>query len=118
MINTGLILHLLFDQNVPAPLAKRLTGHKVETAADRGWEEISNGELINAVEAAEFDILLTADKNLRYQQNLTNRKLALIILPTNHWATIRENIAAILAAVERAKSGSFEEIIFPNSITR
>jgi hypothetical protein len=109
-------LHLLFDQNVPAPLAKRLVGHRVETAADRGWEEISNGELISVVEAAEFNILLTADKNLRYQQNLANRKLALIILPTNHWATVRDNVSTILAAIERAESGSFEEVSFSDPI--
>jgi uncharacterized protein (DUF433 family) len=70
----------LFDNGVPRGLARFLVGHSVEEARSRGWEEISNGELIDAAERAGFEVMVTTDKNIRYQQNLKGRKIALVVL--------------------------------------
>jgi hypothetical protein len=71
---------VLFDQSTPAPLRDQLTGHSVTEARDRGWDRLANGDLLNAAEAAGFEGFVTADKNLRYQQNLTERKLAIVVM--------------------------------------
>ncbi len=73
---------VLFDHSTPAPLASHLTGHSVTEARDRGWDTLSNGELLAEAERAGFDVLLTADRNMRYQQNLSGRKIALVVLST------------------------------------
>lgn len=62
---------VLFDHSVPAPLSSFLTNHAVTEARERGWDTLSNGDLLAQAELAGFDVLLTADKNMRYQQNLT-----------------------------------------------
>jgi predicted nuclease of predicted toxin-antitoxin system len=74
-------MKIFFDQGTPAPLRRALRGHTVSTAHEMGWGELDNGELLAAAEA-EFDLLVTTDKNLRHQQNLTGRRLAIVILPT------------------------------------
>jgi hypothetical protein len=71
---------ILFDHGTPAPLSTFLTGHTVQKAKDMGWDTLSNGDLLKAGEAAGFEILLTTDKNIQYQQNLTGRKIALVVL--------------------------------------
>ena len=73
-------MRVLFDQGTPLPLAQFLVGHTVSTPAREGWSRYQNSELLNAAEAAGFDVLVTTDKNLRYQQNLTVRKIAIIVL--------------------------------------
>lgn len=73
---------VLFDQGTPAPLRHALVGHAVETAYERGWSSLNNGELIAAAEAAGFEVLVTTDKNLKYQQNLTGRCIAIVVLHT------------------------------------
>jgi len=79
---------ILFDNGTPAPLRHALTGHVVVEAIERGWDAISNGELIAAAEAAGFDLLLTTDKNIRYQQNLAGRKIAFVVLGNQQWPTL------------------------------
>lgn len=71
---------ILFDNGVPAPLRQALKDHVVVEAMERGWDQLVNGELIAAAEAEGFEILLTTDKNMRYQQNLTDRKIAFVVL--------------------------------------
>ncbi len=90
-----------------------LPGHDVRSAADQGWQELTNGALLKAAEEAGFDAIITADKNIRYQQNLTGRKIALLVLSTNTWQVLRDNAALMVDAVNRAHSGSYEEIGFP-----
>jgi ribosomal protein L1 len=101
---------ILFDQNVPRPLVLFFTGHEVRRAAELGWQEFSNGDLIASAEAHGFQVLVTADKNLRYQQNLRGRKLAIVILPSGLWPRIRPRVSEVVEAVERAKAGSLVEI--------
>ena len=93
-------MKILFDANTPAPLARFLRGHEV-TRADE-WE---NGALLDAAEQGGFDLLLTCDQNARYQQNLTNPKLALVVLSSNHWPTLRPIAARIATAVDFVQSG-------------
>ncbi len=101
---------ILFDQNVPRGLAGRLEGHAVRTAASLGWEELTNGDLLAAAANAGFEILLTADKNIVYQQNIKSRTIGLIVLSTNHWPTLRANAALILEAVNAISPSGFESV--------
>ena len=73
-------MRILFDHGTPSGIADALVGHAVAEAIDCGWDQISNGDLLTLAEAAGFDLLLTTDKNLRYQQNLTNRKISIVVL--------------------------------------
>jgi hypothetical protein len=70
---------VLFDQSAPAPLRLHLKSHTVVEAGERWWDRLVNGELLDVAEAAGFEVFLTADKNLRYQQNLTDRKIAIVV---------------------------------------
>jgi len=77
----------------PAPLSTFLTGHKVKKAKDMGWDTLSNGDLLRAAEEAGFEILLTTDKNIQYQQNLTGRKIALVVLANPRWPIVRNMLS-------------------------
>lgn len=103
-------MHVLFDHSTPSPLAAHLTGHTVTEARDRGWDTLSNGELLAEAERAGFDVLLTADKNMRYQQNLRGRKIAVVILSTPQWPVVRLHAERIAAAMNAAASGSYTEV--------
>jgi hypothetical protein len=104
---------ILLDQNLPRALATLLTGHEVRTAADQGWRELANGDLLKAAEQAGFLIIVTADQNIRYQQNLDERSVALVVLSTNTWRVLRDNVAPITDAVSRARPGSYETVALP-----
>jgi len=104
---------VLFDVNVPRPASRFLTRHTVQFADQRGWRELSNGDLLAAAEEAGFDVLLTADRNLQYQQNLTGRRIAIVALSTNQWATLRAHQDHIADAVDRARPGTYEEVVLP-----
>jgi uncharacterized protein DUF5615 len=101
---------VLFDQNTPRPLARFLAGHEVFRAAELGWQQLSNGELISSAEAHGFDVLITADRNLRYQQNLAGRKLAIIVLPSGRWPEVKPYISAIIQTIQSARPGGYVEI--------
>jgi predicted nuclease of predicted toxin-antitoxin system len=96
---------ILFDANTPAPLAVFLRGHEVARADELGWKGLENGELLNVAEQAEFDLLLTCDQNIRYQQNFAGRKLAVVILSTNHWPSLRLVADRIATAVDFIQVG-------------
>ena len=94
-------------------MRKALAGHVVKTAREQGWSTLANGNLLEAAEEAGFDILLTTDTNLPYQQNLKGRKLAVVILTRNRWSLIRPLIRQIVASVDAAKPGNFTVIEIP-----
>jgi hypothetical protein len=100
----------LFDQGTPAPLRHALGGLSVETAFELGWGTLQNGALIAAAEAHGFDVLLTTDKNLKYQQNLAGRRLAIVVLSTTSWPRIRGVASKVLEAVSSAAPGSYAEV--------
>lgn len=103
-------MRILLDHCVPAPLAKRLPGHVPQIAYDLGWAKLRNGELIEAAQNNGMDLLLTSDKNLRYQQNLSGRRLAILVLPTNNWVILRNMIAEIVDAVATMQPGEYREL--------
>jgi hypothetical protein len=98
-------LKILFDVNTPAPLAWALRKHEITRAGQLGWQSLQNGKLLRAADAAGFEILITCDQNMRYQQNLTNYAITLIVLSTNHWPTIQKVSARIASAVEFVQPG-------------
>jgi hypothetical protein len=104
-------MRILFDHGTPAPLRRALAGHIVATAVEMGWTELDNGALLKAAEA-EFDALVTTDQNLRYQQNLAEFKLAILVLPTTSWPTLRAHQARIVTAVNMLRPGDFVELSF------
>jgi hypothetical protein len=104
-------MKILFDQGTPAPLRHALVGHDVSTAHEAGWSNLSNGDLLQATEA-QFDILITTDQNLRYQQNLSGRRLAILVLPTTSWPTIQKHLPEVIHAVSRIRPGELIELAF------
>jgi hypothetical protein len=78
-----------------------------------GWHTIENGELIRVAEEAGFTVLITRDRNIRYQQNLSGRQISVIELSTNHWAIVREHITELTRAVEAAAPGTYSTVSFP-----
>jgi len=102
-------MRILFDQGTPAPLRKPLTPHVVETAFEKGWSNLSNGDLLNAAESDSFDLFVTTDQNLRYQQNLRGR-LAILVLPTTRWPLIEQHVTDVIAAVNSIKAGQYQEL--------
>jgi predicted nuclease of predicted toxin-antitoxin system len=105
---------VLFDNGTPRTLARFLIDrHMVTEARARGWEELGNGDLLHAAEAAGFEVLVTKDKNLSYQQNLGGRKIAIVVLGLGRWSLIKPHVAQVVAAVNAATPGSFSEVEIP-----
>jgi hypothetical protein len=104
---------ILFDNGTPAPLRYALKGHVVVEAIERGWDRLVNGELIAEAELAGFELLPTTDKNMRYQQNLTGRKIAFVVIGNQQWPTLRRYVDRVVAAVNAATPGSFAEVDIP-----
>jgi len=101
---------ILFDHVTPSGITRFLSGHTVTKAKDRGWDTLTNGDLLAEAERAGFDVFLTADKNMRYQQNLRGRRIALVVLSTPQWPVVRLHIERIAAAVNAAAPGSYSEV--------
>jgi hypothetical protein len=104
---------VLFDQSTPAPLRYALKAHVVVDAIERGWERLENGALLDAAEAAAFEILVTADKNIRYQQNLAGRKIAVVVLGNAQWPVLCRYVDRVVAALNGVTPGSYTEVEIP-----
>src|SRR5580658_8426552 len=100
---------ILLDHSTPAPLRYELKGHAVVETVERGWERLTNGALLDAAEAAGFELFITADKNIRHQQNLTGRKISILVLGNAQWPVLRRYVERVVAAVEAATPGSLTE---------
>jgi hypothetical protein len=105
---------ILFDHGTPAPLQMHLPGHIVKKTKDLGWDTLSNGELLNAAEAAAFEVFLTTDKNIRHQQNLAKRAIAIVVLGNSRWPVVQRFVDRVLAAVNAAKPGVYVEVEIPD----
>ncbi|MDZ4401045.1 hypothetical protein [Prosthecobacter sp.] len=103
-------MRILFDQGTPAPLRRHLHPHPVDTTAERGWSMISNGELLKCAEESGYEVFITTDQNLCYQQNLTGRRIGIVVLMATSWPRTQQRIPEILAAVNRVLGGGFEEV--------
>lgn len=106
-------MRILFDQGVPRGLTASLLGHEVIEAGHLKWERISNGVLLKLAEEAGFDLIVTTDKNVRYQQNLASRKISIVVLGNSPWWLVRQHLPEIVAAVNVATPGSFAEVEIP-----
>ena len=103
-------MRIHFDHGTPAPLESFLKDHEVRTAKAEGWDTLGNGELLTAAEAADFELLITTDKNIRYQQNLAERKIAVLVLGNPQWPILRLHVEDVVAAVSAATPGSYQEV--------
>jgi len=106
-------VRILFDNNAPRGVARALADRTVTEARERGWDALRNGDLLNVAEQAGFDVMVTSDKSLKYQQNLTGRKLALVVLTRGRWGSVRRRLVEIAAAVNAATPGSYTEVDIP-----
>jgi hypothetical protein len=103
-------MKILFDQGVPVPLRKHLAEHQIDTAFERGWSRLANGELLAAAEGDGYELFISTDQNLKFQQNLPALKLALIVLLSNSWPRIRLKVDAIRSKIAGIKHGDYEEL--------
>lgn len=106
-------MRVLFDQGTPAPLRGHLSDHQVSTASELKWGTLTNGELLERAEFAGFEVLITTDQNLRYQQNLSARRIAIVVICTTSWLRIEKSIGIVTDAVGRASSGTYQEVRIP-----
>jgi len=111
-------MRVLFDQATPVPIRAYLEGYDVRTAAQQGWDTLQNGELLAAAEADGFDVLLTTDKNMPYQQNLAGRKIAVVVLGLQQWPSLRPNVGRVVEAIKAARPGSYTVNEFPSEPRR
>ena len=102
-------MRILFDQGVPLPLKSWLTSHEVETARQRGWSELLNGELLAAAQGARFELFITTDQNLRHQQDLSRFAIAVLILMVANWPALEPFASEIAAAVDKIQPRQYVE---------
>jgi hypothetical protein len=107
-------MRILFDHGTPRGIARILSGHTVITAYEQGWDRLTNGLLLSTAEQANVELLLTTDRRIRYQQNLSGRKIALVVLTgALKWSRVRLHLDRILNAVIAAEPGSYSEVEIP-----
>lgn len=103
-------MKILFDQGTPAPLRRYLEDHHIHTAAEQGWSDLDNGYLLDEAEREDYQVLITTDQNMRYQQNLSRRRLSIIVLLSTAWPKIRLRTAEIREALDEIRPGELKEI--------
>ena len=106
-------MRVLFDQGTPAPLRHVLVGHAVSTAFELGWATLKNGELLAAAENNSFDVFITTDTNLKYQQNLKSRRIAIVVLGTTSWPRLKIVPELIVSVINASTAGSYVEVAIP-----
>ncbi len=104
---------ILFDQGTPVPLRRFLNTHQVETVFERGWSTLKNGELLARGEEEGFEVFVTTAKNLSKQQNLSSRKMAIVVLSSTSWPRIQAAVEPIKQAIETTLPGSLHEVRIP-----
>ena len=104
-------MRIVFDKNVPVGVRRFLARHEVRTFVEMQWHpQLENGKLLTA---AGFDVMVTSDQNIKFQQNLRDRKLAIVVLGSNIWPVVQDHEAAIAAKVDAAIPGSYDFIEMP-----
>ena len=107
-------MKIILDESVPKKLRLLIEGnHMVVTAWFQGWDGLKNGALLDAAEEAGFDLFITADQELGYQQNLSGRKMAILVLSTNNWSYVKASIGKIMAAIDATAPSSYTEVEIP-----
>ena len=107
-------MFVLLDQATPVPIRPFLEGHIVETAAQRGWDRLKNGDLLRAAEDAGFDVLITPDKNIRHQQNLQKHRIGIVVLGNPQWPVLHLYVGRVVAAVNASQPGTYCEVEIPD----
>ena len=105
-------MRVLFDQGTPVPLRRFLNSHTVTTVYEKGWSRARNGELLRLADQQMYEVFLTTDQHLKSQQNLTDRQIAIVVLPTTSWPVIQKHTAKIAAVLDSIAPGDFIEIDF------
>lgn len=105
---------VLFDHGVPAPLEALLTRHVVRKTKDLGWDTLMNGELLEAAEEAAFEVFVTTDKSIRYQQNLENRTIAIVVIGNSRWPVLQRYADRVVTAIDAAIPGTYIEVGIPD----
>ena len=103
-------MKILFDQGTPVPLRKYLTEHSVTTAYEEGWSNLSNGDLLKSAEDKGYQIFVITDRNLRYQQNLSDHQIAIVVLLSTSWPKIRTQTDKVCDVINEIKLGDYVEI--------
>jgi hypothetical protein len=106
-------VRILFDQGTPAPLRSHLLAHQVSIVFELNWSTLKNGDLLSEAEAAGFEVLVTTDQNLRYQQNLSERRIAVVVIGTTSWPRIQNRVAAVIEAINNVGPGGYVEVSIP-----
>jgi len=103
-------LRILFDQGTPAPLRRHLHPNTVDTTAELNWSTVTNGELLKLAEENGYEVFVTTDQNLRYQQNLQDRKIGIVVWKSTSWPRIQQKIPKVVLAISAAHGGGYEEV--------
>ena len=106
-------MRVVFDQGTPVPLRNHLSAHQVSTAYELGWGSLENGELLKQAESAGYEVLVTTDQNLKYQQNLANRKIAIVVLDATSWPRIQKVLPSVIAAISNIKANGYVQVSVP-----
>lgn len=106
-------MRILFDHGTPRSVGALAWGHTVIEALAKGWDRLANGALLQAAEEDGFDILLTTDMNMNYQQNLKGRQIAIVVLGNSNRPIVHRHIDRVIAAVNAATPGSYTEVDIP-----
>ena len=106
-------MKIILDESVPQKLRLVIKGHTIVTVAFQGWSGFKNGVLPTVAEEAGFELFITADQEISYQQNLSGRKMALLVLSTNNWDHIKAGLGRLLAAIAEVKPGRYVEVEIP-----
>jgi hypothetical protein len=105
-------VRILFDHCVPAPLRRSLGAHEVKLTSEMGWQGLTNGDLIAQAEGNGFDLLISTDKNIRYQQTVTRRSIAILVLLKQNWPELQPHVGIVSRTVNEMQPGTFHEISF------
>lgn len=100
-------MRVLFDENIPDSLRHSLIHHQVSLTVELGWARLRNGLLLQAAEQEGFNVIITADQKIKYQQNLSGRKIAMVVLGSNRWPYVREHLNEIASAVDASAEGTY-----------
>src|SRR5438132_11855026 len=100
-------MRVLFDQGTPDPLRTSLPLHNVSTAHEKGWSKLRNGDLLNAAEREGYEVLVSTDTSLKYQQNLPARRLGIVVLLSTSWPRIQGVLPSVISAVDAAVPGTY-----------
>ncbi|MEX0687151.1 MAG: DUF5615 family PIN-like protein [Pirellulales bacterium] len=105
-------MKILLDQGTPVPLRRHLDGHEIHTVFERGWDRLTNGDVLAVAILNGYEILISTDQNLRHQQDLRRVRLGIVVLLTTSWPRISQNTAAVAAAIEHVQAGGLVEVRF------